>query len=499
MEKIIDPNSLYVSWPIMTAIQTTIQAINPQPENPPNSPKSRLLANYRKVRSASENMCAPLQTEDYVIQSMADVSPPKWHLGHTTWFFEAIILKNFDPDYKNWHDDFDFIFNSYYESLGERVPRFERGLLFRPPVKEVYGYRQHVDAAIARLDGKLQENGNYEKFSEIMTIGCHHEQQHQELLMMDIKYNFFKNPLMPAYYNREREEAGAGRQAKTNAQAKANAQEKTHAKEENAPPSAAGSANGRPADGSSPLKYLPVEGGLYPIGYSGSDFHYDNEGPAHQVYLQDFAIAERPVTCGEYLQFIEAGGYQDFRHWLSDGWAWVQKEKRSAPLYWLKREGQWHIFTLAGLQPLKREEPLCHVNFYEASAFASWQNRRLPTEAEWETAFLQYHPNWREAPAQAHFANQEIYHPQACSTKEPCRQMFGDVWEWTSSAYLPYPGFQAAEGALGEYNGKFMSGQMVLKGGCCATPTGHIRPSYRNFFYPFQSWQFSGLRLAQDG
>lgn len=380
-----------------------------------------LLETYNRIRHYSEVICKPLKTEDYVVQPVVDVSPPKWHLGHTTWFFETMILKPYAKDYKEFHPDYNYVFNSYYETVGTRVIRTDRGNLSRPSVDEVYQYRQYVDAAMKQfLSGKIEDD-----VKEIVVIGFNHEQQHQELLLTDIKYILGHNPLFPAY-NIEVVE-GNPHPHKT--------------------------------------EFISIDEGVYEIGFAGDGFCFDNELGRHKVYLPASKIATELVTNGEYLQFMQAGGYSNFRYWHAEGWDWVKTKNAQAPLYWHLIDGAWHYYTLAGLKPIDWQLPLAHVNFFEAAAFAAWKEMRLPTEAEWEVA-------------------------------SP-RLDWGQRWEWTESAYLPYPGFSKAEGALGEYNGKFMINQMVLRGGSIATPEGHSRCTYRNFFQPNLQWQFTGIRLAQ--
>jgi ergothioneine biosynthesis protein EgtB len=408
---------------------------------------------YQDVRQLSEQLCQPLATEDYVIQSMPDVSPPKWHLAHTTWFFETFLLIPYLSGYEVFHPQFGYLFNSYYESVGQRHPRPQRGLLSRPTVEEVYRYRAYVDEAMRSLLAELEDRSELE-FS--IVLGLHHEQQHQELLMTDIKHILACNPLRPAY--------------RTDLPALALEPRATQAK--------------APQE-----QWLDYPGGLYTMGYGGVGFAFDNESPAHQVYLQDFYLASRLITNGEYLEFIQAGGYQNPEYWLSEGWATVQSQDWQAPLYWEQIDNAWRIMTLTGLHPLNEQEPVCHVSFYEADAYARWAGKRLPIEAEWEVATAQ-------VPLRGNFLENGHLHPIPATGITRPDQLFGDVWEWTQSAYLPYPGFQPAAGAVGEYNGKFMCNQMVLRGGSCVTPLGHVRSTYRNFFPPSTRWQFSGIRLA---
>jgi ergothioneine biosynthesis protein EgtB len=381
-------------------------------------PADSLAQRYQAVRSFSCSLAAPLSAEDCAIQSMPDASPVKWHLAHTSWFFETVILSA-RPGYKPFDPRFAFLFNSYYEALGPRHPRPRRGLLTRPSLEEVYAYRAHVDDAMMKAceDPALED---------AIILGLNHEQQHQELILTDIKHAFFCNPLLPAY------RAGAFQ-----------------------------------PQGAQKLEWREHQGGVALIGHEGTGFAFDNETPRHQVLLRPFRIASRPVSNGEYQAFIADGGYRRPEFWLSDGWAKVQEEKWEAPLYWLKDDAAAQnesVFTLCGLQPLDPHAPVEHVSFYEAAAYAAWAKARLPTEFEWEASVAQ----------------------------------FGQVWEWTRSAYDPYPGFKPLEGAVSEYNGKFMVGQIVLRGGSSATPPGHTRPTYRNFFPPQARWQFSGIRLAGD-
>jgi len=402
---------------------------------------------YQEVRQQTEAICAPLQAEDHVIQAMADVSPPKWHMAHTAWFFETFLLKRFMPEYKPFNPDFKYIFNSYYESVGRFWPRAKRGLLSRPTAREIYAYRGHVDHGMHELlTGDASET-----VKELVVLGINHEQQHQELLYTDIKYNFFCSPLKPSYI-----EGG-----------------------EHTPSSAV------------TLEWLGYEEGQYQIGHAGGGFAFDNECPRHQAYVQGFRLASRPVTNGEYLCFIEEGGYRQSRHWLSDGWATVRQNDWEAPLYWEKRDEAWWQMTLGGMHSVDMNEPVCHVSFYEADAYARWAGKRLPTEEEWEIAA-------GTVPVDGNFATYGLLHPGAAEPGSGLLQLFGDVWEWTRSAYAPYPGYQPVPGAMGEYNGKFMCNQMVLRGGSCVTSATHIRPTYRNFFYAPDRWQFSGIRLAED-
>jgi ergothioneine biosynthesis protein EgtB len=412
-----------------------------------------LSRRYGEVRRRTAALAAPLSPEDQTIQSMADVSPTKWHLAHTSWFFETFLLQPFLPRYRAFDRDYGYLFNSYYEAVGARHPRPERGLLSRPGVAEIARYRAHIDEAMGRLMTRLDH-----RVAPLVELGLHHEEQHQELILMDIKHVLSLNPLRPAYRP--------------------------------APCSA-----GAPAPASA---WADFAGGLRQIGHDGDGFAFDNEGPRHKVWIEPFRLATRPVTCGDYLVFIQADGYRRPEFWLSDGWASVQREGWQAPLYWQRRESGWSIFTLAGERPLDPAEPVCHVSFYEADAFARWAGKRLPTEAEWEVAAVE-----ADVPVAGNLMPGIIgadtgFHPAAGGQGDGLQQMFGDVWEWTASPYVAYPGYRPAAGAIGEYNGKFMSNQMVLRGGAAVTPADHIRPTYRNFFPPAARWAFSGIRLAED-
>jgi ergothioneine biosynthesis protein EgtB len=417
----------------------------------PDAERASALRRFRQVRRASEQICAPLAIEDYVVQTMPDVSPPKWNLAHTSWFFETFLLQPFVPGYRAAHPQFGFLFNSYYEAVGERQPRDRRGMLSRPTVAEVYEYRRHIDQAMSDLIDRSNEPQSRE-LASLLELGLHHEQQHQELMLTDVKHILAANPLKPAY--------GTPR------------------------PSAASVLT--------ELSWHDYDGGLIETGFAGAGFAFDNESPRHTNYLQPFRIASRPTTNAEYLEFIADGGYREPRHWLSEGWETVQQQRWQAPLYWERRDGEWLHFTLAGLQPLAVDEPVCHVSFFEADAFASWCGKRLLTEFEWEHAAAGVSLTGR------FLEPGDPCHPQPAPNEPGLLQMFGDVWQWTASPYRPYPGYRPAAGAVGEYNGKFMCNQFVLRGGSCATPQGHIRPTYRNFFPPAARWQFSGIRLAED-
>jgi ergothioneine biosynthesis protein EgtB len=404
---------------------------------------------YPAVRAQSEALCQQLAIEDYGLQAMPDVSPAKWHLAHTTWFFETFLLLPHLPSYRVFEPGFGYLFNSYYEAVGQRHPRPQRGLISRPTVAEVYRYRKAVDEAMAQL---LDRPDLSVEILDLVQLGLQHEQQHQELLLMDLKYNFSVNPLKPAYRDLDLSVSGEAQ----------------------------------------PLKWLDYQGGVYRLGHSGEGFAFDNETPRHPVLLQDFRLASRLVTNSEYLEFIEAGGYQQPAHWLSEGWATVQAEGWQAPLYWERIEGQWQQFTLGGMQLLDLNAPVCHVSLFEADAYARWRGCRLPTEVEWEVAS-------QGVAIRGNFLEGDRLQPMPAQGVTQPDQLYGDVWEWTASAYQPYPGFKPLPGAVGEYNGKFMCNQLVLRGGCCLTPISHIRATYRNFFPVHSRWMVSGIRLGADG
>jgi len=406
------------------------------------------LQRYRVVRQASVALTRSLTPEDQTAQSMPDASPTKWHLAHTSWFFETFLLAPRLAGYRPFDPRFGYLFNSYYEALGERQPRPQRGLLTRPSVDDVLAYRAHVDAGMARLLASPDPD-----LDVLLELGLAHEEQHQELMLMDILHLFACSPLKPAF---------APPRCRPDA----------------APPQA--------------LRFIDFDGGLVDIGHAGEGFAFDNETPRHRVWLEPFRLADRLVANAEWLTFMEDGGYRRPELWLSDGWARVQAEGWRAPQYWEQADGRWMAMTLHGLRPIEPAAPVSHVSFYEADAFAAWAGARLPTEAEWEHASA-----W--APASGHFYGTGRIEALPAPPGDGLRQMWGDLWEWTRSAYEPYPGFRTAAGAVGEYNGKFMAGQQVLRGGACVTPPGHLRPSYRNFFYPHQRWMFSGVRLAMDG
>ncbi|MFC1223219.1 ergothioneine biosynthesis protein EgtB [Pedobacter sp. BG31] len=380
-----------------------------------------LVEEYLQIRKYSEQVCEPLQTEDYVVQPVVDVSPPKWHLGHTTWFFETFMLKPFSSNYQVYSDDYNFVFNSYYETVGNRVIRTDRGNLSRPGVNEIYQYRAYVDEAMVNF----LANPLNDEVKELLVLGFNHEQQHQELLLTDIKYILGNNPLFPVYVKDKKEVSGIQNEQ----------------------------------------GWIDIPAGVYEIGYDGTGFSFDNELNRHQVYLHDFAISKTLVTNAEFLEFIHAGGYENFNYWHSEGWDWVKSNHIASPMYWHLVDGEWFNYTLGGLLPVDLNAPVSHISYYESYAYASWKCLRLPTEFEWEVAAK--HFNW------------------------------GERWEWTESAYLAYPGFSKAPGAIGEYNGKFMVNQKVLRGASIATPQNHSRITYRNFFHPHLRWQYTGIRLVK--
>jgi ergothioneine biosynthesis protein EgtB len=412
-----------------------------------------LLNAFRAARQQSLALCESLSPEDMMVQSCAEASPAKWHLAHTTWFFETFILREYLSGYRPYDPDFLWLFNSYYNDVSAQPDKKLRASFSRPSLGAILAYRAHVEEAIARLEAQPMP----EEAARRIELGIHHEQQHQELLCYDIKHAFWSNPLHPFY--REGNDF---------------------------------------ASGARPLRWLEFAGGLIKIGHSGDSFAYDNEWPRHKEFLEPYALASRTVTCAEYLAFMEDGGYRRPELWLSEGWDTVQAQRWSAPLYWREIDGGWMIYTMRGLRPLSElaATPVCHISYLEAEAFARWSGKRLPTEAEWEAAVAARVPT---LPETANLMESSTFHPVAASgTGEELEQVFGDVWEWTRSAYLGYPGYHAPDGALGEYNGKFMCNQMVLRGGSAVTPRLHIRPTYRNFFSPATRWQFAGIRLAQD-
>jgi len=426
----------------------------------------RLRDRFHQVRKFTDALCVGLEPEDCVVQSMPDVSPAKWHLAHTTWFFETFILKKFVPGYRAEIPEYAYLFNSYYNAAGDMHRRDLRGLISRPTVSEAQRYREsidsHMDDLLSNADEKLLD-----EIEPLLVLGVHHEQQHQELLITDIKHVFAQNPLYPVFRQRNGDVA---------------------------------------AKKITPIRFIDSEETVTAIGHDGNGFAYDNEGPRHQALVHAFSLATRPVTNGEFIAFIEDNGYRRPEFWLSLGWMTVNEQRWNAPLYWTKRDGAWWNFTLSGLRRVDQSEPVTHVSYFEADAYANWAGARLPTEFEWERATL-------SCPIEGNFVETELFHPApvavapnafgAVSAERPEQyrdlvQMFGDVWEWTRSAYSPYPGYRAEPGALGEYNGKFMCNQYVLRGGSCATSRTHIRRTYRNFFQPEKRWQFTGIRLARD-
>lgn len=435
--------------------------------SPASASGTGLSLHYTKVREDTMRLANGLSEEDCVVQSMPDASPVKWHLAHTTWFFETFLLERFEPAFAPFNPAFRVLFNSYYNGIGEKHPRSERGLLTRPPLEEVRAFRRHVDGRMLAL---LSSTDLTPALASLVELGLHHEQQHQELILTDLKHLLSCNPLKPAYHKPWPLAQVAARQ---------------HA-------------------------WMDIDGGLVSIGQDVADpdagFAFDNEGPRHSEFLRPYALAAYPVSHGDFMEFVDDGAYRQPQYWLSLGWDTVQARGWQAPGYWEKRDGRWHTFTLHGMAEIDAHTPVCHVSYFEADAFARWAaqtypqrwgDARLPTEAEWEHAAV-----LRQAdPLRGNFVESGALHPMPARTVSAAgalHQMFGDIWEWTQSSYAPYPGFRAAPGAVGEYNGKFMCNQYVLRGGSCATPVAHIRATYRNFFQPEARWQFSGLRLAKD-
>jgi ergothioneine biosynthesis protein EgtB len=414
--------------------------------------RQALAERYQQVRAATEALCEPLATEDYVIQSMPDCSPTKWHLAHVSWFFETFLLRPNLDGYRPLDPQYAYLFNSYYNAAGDKYPRPQRGLISRPTVAEVYDYRKHVDQRVLDLV-ECADEAVFAAIAPIVTLGGHHEQQHQELILTDLKHMLSHNPLHPVYVERK-------------------------------PPATPSVAS---------MRWVDVPEGVYWIGHAGDGFAFDNEGKRHREFLQSFQLASRLVTNADYLEFMRDGGYERPEFWLSMGWATVQQNEWRAPLYWEHDSGNWWQYTLSGMRPVEPSEPVTHISYFEADAYAHWANARLPTEAEWEVASEQVQIG-------GNFVESGLVHPRPVGSgpQGELLQMFGDVWEWTQSSYSPYPGFRIAPGALGEYNGKFMCNQYVLRGGSCATPESHIRRTYRNFFPPEARWQFSGVRLAKD-
>ena len=427
-------------------LHETAELTGPAPVSsfPPTSARPQLRAHYQAVRDDTERLAAPLSAEDQTVQSMPDASPTKWHRAHTTWFFETFLLQPHLPGYEVFDPAFNYVFNSYYEAVGPRHPRPSRGVLSRPGIAAVAAYRAHVDAAMHRLLANCPD-----PVADLITMGLHHEQQHQELLLTDIKHALASSPLLPAYTPRS-------------------------PTSDDTPP---------------PLAWWPLEPGIHPIGHQpppgAPTFCFDNELPVHDALIRPVAIADRLVSNAEYRAFMDDGGYRRVELWLSEGWSLLQSEGWQAPAYWQPSAAGWTAYTLHGLEPVRDNEPVCHVSWFEAAAYAEWAGHRLPTEFEWEVAARQHGTPATPEPARPH--------PRALQPG-----IHQDAWEWTASAYLPYPGYRPEPGALGEYNGKFMMNQMVLRGRSCATAPGHDRPSYRNFFPPSARWQFTGIRLARD-
>lgn len=424
---------------------------------------STIIARYLKVRTQSLHLVAPLSEADAQLQSMPDASPAKWHLAHTTWFFETFILCSFSKGYKRFNETYNYLYNSYYNGIGEQYPRAQRGLVSRPSLEEIISYREFVDTAIQLLFEQANDvsESAMKELSGLLELGLNHEQQHQELLLTDIKHAFFHNPLYPSY---------------------------------------SASSITQTTNTAPELSWLPIKNALIPIGYDGTAFAFDNERPEHSVYVHDFSIASRLVTNGEYAEFIASGGYQAPDFWLADGWAWLQQRlaqnHNPYPLYWVKQKDQWFEFTLSGLLPLNNHQAVTHINYYEASAYANWLGVRLPTEFEWETAARQM----KAKPVGSKDMGDIALHPSVAlpsGSSSPLLQAFENGWQWTTSGYGAYPGFAPFSGVAGEYNGKFMSNQNVLRGGSCVTAVGHTRQTYRNFFYAHQQWQFTGIRLAK--
>ena len=421
--------------------------MTPSTRTAPRAAAPGLAERFTEVRRETERVAAPLSPEDCAAQSMPDASPIGWHLAHTSWFFETFVIRRAQPRRPLFDPGFGYLFNSYYNAIGERVPRPMRGRITRPGLEEILEYRRHVDAAALEILGESSDP----EIARLLELGLNHEQQHQELMRTDVKHLLSSHPALPAYAEPPR----------------------------------------TPHVEAAPLSFVRHDGGLHEIGHSGEGFAFDNEGPRHRVFTQPFEIASRPTTNGEFLRFVEAGGYADPSLWLSDGWDWIAAESIRAPLYWKRGARGFEQFTLGGVRALDPSEPVVHVSYYEADAFARWSSARLPREDEWELAAS-------PLSVDGNFAESGCLHPRASPASNSLSSMFGDVWEWTSSPYVGYPGYAPAPGALGEYNGKFMCNRMVLRGGSCASPRSHLRATYRNFFVPSARWQFSGLRLARD-
>jgi ergothioneine biosynthesis protein EgtB len=413
----------------------------------PEFNRQDLIAYYQQVRNLSEEICLPLCVDDYQIQSRIETSPPKWHLAHVTWFFETFVLSNYIPGYRPCDTKYNFLFNSYYLTVGNMHNRAKRGFLSRPTVEEIYQYRFDIDTQLIKLLAEIDDS-QWQALSDLLILGLNHEQQHQELLFMDIKHNLWNNPLRPAYLDRPASEKVGVAAA---------------------------------------LEWEQRPQGLIKIGNSKPEFTFDNERPKHRVWLEPHKLGTRLITNAEYLDFMCNGGYERPELWLADGWSLLQEKHWKSPLYWEHSEGEWSEFTLYGMEALHLATPVSHVSYYEADAFARWAGKRLPLEAELETKLA-------EIPLQGQFSDSGVYHPQAGTG-----QYYGTLWEWTGSPYIAYPGYKPLPGSIGEYNGKFMCSQWVLRGGSCVTPVDHIRASYRNFFYPHDRWQFAGIRLAENG
>jgi ergothioneine biosynthesis protein EgtB len=421
--------------------------VTPSTRTAPRAASTSLADRFAETRRETERVAAPLSPEDCAAQSMPDASPIGWHLAHTSWFFETFVIGKAEPRRPPFDPGFGYLFNSYYNAIGERVPRPMRGRITRPGLEEILAYRRHVDAAVLEV---IRDAGDPE-IARLLELGLNHEQQHQELMRTDVKHLLSLHPALPAYANVPR----------------------------------------APRVEAAPLRFVRCEGGLHETGHSGDGFAFDNEGPRHRVFTPSFELASRPATNGEYLRFVEAGGYADPSLWLSDGWDWIAAESIRAPLYWMRGARGFETFTLGGVRELDPSEPVVHVSYYEADAFARWSSARLPREDEWELGA-------EALPVEGNFAESGALHPRATPVSSGLSAMFGDVWEWTSSPYVGYPGYAPAPGALGEYNGKFMCNRLVLRGGSCASPRSHLRATYRNFFVPTTRWQFSGIRLARD-
>ncbi|HZE12411.1 MAG TPA: ergothioneine biosynthesis protein EgtB [Chthoniobacterales bacterium] len=429
--------------------------VPPRPES--GGRAEQLLERYRAVRNFTTRLCCDLEPEDYVVQSMPDVSPTKWHLAHTSWFFETFVVKVWMPRYRSEVPQYAYLFNSYYNAAGDMHRRDLRGLISRPTVAETYRFRESIDQCVGQLLSGA-DDALLDEIQPILILGLHHEQQHQELLLTDIKHVLAQNPLYPVFSTSAPNPVGR--------------------------------------DSVEPQRFIEFDETILPIGHDGSGFSYDNEGPQHRALVPRFSLSNRLITNGEYLEFIEAGGYARPEFWLSLGWTTVNEPASGgwrAPLYWIERDGEWWNFTLSGFRRVSESEPVTHISYFEADAYANWAGARLPTEFEWERAAAPF-------PIAGNFVDDERFHPAPASASDngALQQIYGDAWEWTRSAYLPYPGYRAGPGALGEYNGKFMCNQMVLRGGSCATTRNHMRLTYRNFFQPEKRWQFTGIRLARD-